>query len=143
MFADLGARCLALLDDQPSWATDADRAGHWDSNQSLNGLIQPDHHPRPELDPDRLMIGAPLAIPAMLLVRRFHRHGKAVARAAGERVLRAAVQPGFLVAPLRVGSALLIMLIARMPDRCRRLLAGVRAAIAPITVFAVFAAVSC
>jgi len=86
------------------------------------------------------MIGAALAIPAMLLVRRFHRHGKAVA------ALLVSAFFGLLFSPVSWSHhyvwvvPLLIMLIARMPDPLPEgFWRVVRAAIAPITVFAVFA----
>src|SRR5439155_19960650 len=51
----------------------------WDGNQSLTGLISRITLNDSSSTKIALTIGAAMAIPALLLVRRFHRHNKAVA----------------------------------------------------------------
>jgi alpha-1,2-mannosyltransferase len=115
---------------------------YWDGNQSLNGLINRITINDPSSTKIALMIGAVVAIPAMLLVRRFYRHDKAVA------ALMVSAFFGLLFSPVSWTHhyvwvvPLLIMLIARMPDPLPQGFWRVaRTAVAPISVFAVF--VSC
>jgi alpha-1,2-mannosyltransferase len=115
---------------------------YWNGNQSLTGLISRITLVDPNSTKIALAIGAVLAIPAMLLVRRFYRHGRMLT------ALLVSAFFGLLLSPVSWTHhyvwviPLMIMLIARMPDP---LPAGfwrvARAAVAPILVFAVF--VSC
>jgi alpha-1,2-mannosyltransferase len=114
----------------------------WNGNQSLNGLINRITDLDPSSTKIALAIGALLAIPAMLLVRRFHRHGRAVT------ALLVSAFFGLLFSPVTWSHhyvwvvPLLIMLIARMPDPLPQGFWKIaRTAVAPLTVFAVF--VSC
>jgi alpha-1,2-mannosyltransferase len=115
---------------------------YWNGNQSLNGLINRITILDPSSTKIALAIGAVLAIPAMLLVRRFHRRGRAVT------ALLVSAFFGLLFSPVTWTHhyvwvvPLLIMLIARMPDPLPQGFWRVaRAAVAPLLVFAVF--VSC
>ncbi|CAM3621287.1 glycosyltransferase 87 family protein [Kibdelosporangium persicum] len=115
---------------------------YWNGNQSLNGLINRITLLDPNSTKIALAIGALLAIPAMLLVRRFHRHGRAVT------ALLVSAFFGLLFSPVTWTHhyvwvvPLLIMLIARMPDPLPQGVARIaRAAVAPLAVFVVF--VSC
>ncbi|ALG13628.1 hypothetical protein AOZ06_48285 [Kibdelosporangium phytohabitans] len=114
----------------------------WNGNQSLNGLINRITVLDPNSTKIALAIGALLAIPAMLLVRRFHRHNRAVT------ALLVSAFFGLLFSPVTWTHhyvwvvPLLVMLIARMPDPLPQGFWRVtRAAVAPLAVFAVF--VSC
>ncbi|MCE7006028.1 glycosyltransferase 87 family protein [Kibdelosporangium philippinense] len=115
---------------------------YWNGNQSLTGLVNRITLLDPSSTKIAIMIGAVLAIPAMLLVRRFHRHGRAVT------ALLVSAFFGLLFSPITWTHhyvwvvPLLLMLIARMPDPLPHGFWRVtRAAVAPLTVFAVF--VSC
>jgi alpha-1,2-mannosyltransferase len=115
---------------------------YWNGNQSLNGLINRITLLDPSSTKVALIIGAAVAIPAMLMVRRFHRHGRAVA------ALMVSAFFGLFFSPVSWTHhyvwvvPLLIMLIARMPDPLPQgFWPVVRAAVSPLCVFAVF--VSC
>jgi alpha-1,2-mannosyltransferase len=115
---------------------------YWNGNQSLNGLINRITLLDPSSTKVALIIGAVVAIPAMLMVRRFHRHGRAVA------ALMVSAFFGLFFSPVSWTHhyvwvvPLLIMLIARMPDPLPQgFWPVVRAAVSPLCVFAVF--VSC
>lgn len=115
---------------------------YWNGNQSLNGLINRITLLDPSSTKIAIAIGAVLAIPAMLLVRRFHRHGRAVT------ALLVSAFFGLLFSPITWTHhyvwvvPLLIMLIARMPDPLPEGFWRIaRAAVAPLAVFVVF--VSC
>jgi alpha-1,2-mannosyltransferase len=115
---------------------------YWNGNQSLNGLINRITLLDPSSTKIALAIGAVLAIPAMLLVRRFHRHGRPLT------ALLVSAFFGLLFSPVSWTHhyvwviPLLIMLIARMPDPLPEGFWKVlRTAVAPVVVFAVF--VSC
>lgn len=112
----------------------------WDGNQSLTGLVSRLTNNDPSSSKIAILIGVALAIPAFLLVRRFYRHGKAVA------ALMVTAFFGLLFSPISWTHhfvwvvPLLVMLLARMPDP---LPAGfwkvTRTAVTPIVVFVVFA----
>ncbi|MEV4319306.1 glycosyltransferase 87 family protein [Actinocrispum sp. NPDC049592] len=115
---------------------------YWNGNQSLNGLINRITLLDPSSTKIALLIGAVVAIPAALMVRRFHRHGRAVA------ALMVSAFFGLFFSPVSWTHhyvwvvPLLIMLIARMPDPLPQGFWPVlRAAVSPLIVFAVF--VSC
>lgn len=115
---------------------------YWNGNQSLTGLVYRITLADPSSSKIAIVIGAILAIPAALLVRRFHRHNMAVA------ALMVTAFFGLMVSPISWTHhyvwvvPLLVMLVARMPDPLPQ--GGwriARAGIAPLLVFAVF--VSC
>jgi alpha-1,2-mannosyltransferase len=114
----------------------------WDGNQSLNGLINRITLVDPSSTKIALGIGAVLAIPAMLLVRRFHRHGRAVTALMVSAFFALLFSPVSWTHHYVWVVPLLIMLIARMPDPLPQGFWRItRAAVAPLCVFAVF--VSC
>ena len=109
-FALLQALIFVIIphDFRQFWSvavTDPERTGptFWAGNQSLNGLMLRLTDLAPWALAAAICVGALLAVPAVYLVRRFHRAGQPLPALLVYRVLRAAAQPGHLVAPLRVG----------------------------------------
>jgi alpha-1,2-mannosyltransferase len=112
----------------------------WDGNQSLTGLVSRLTNNDPSSSKIAILIGVVIAIPAVLLVHRFYRHGKAVA------ALMVTTFFGLLFSPISWThhyvwvAPLLAMLVARMPDPLPDgFWKVVRAAVTPIVVFVVFA----
>lgn len=115
---------------------------YWNGNQSLTGLLSRITLADPSSAKIAILVGAVLAIPAALLVRRFHRHNMAVA------ALMVSAFFGLMVSPISWTHhyvwvvPLLVMLVARMPDPLPQGIKRIaRAGIAPLLVFLVF--VSC
>lgn len=121
--------------------TDPGRTGptFWAGNQSLNGLVLRLSDLAPWALTAAIVIGALLAIPAVLLVRRYHRAGQPLT------ALLVTAFFGVLLSPVSWSHhyvwvvPLVVLLLARLPDRLPKGWARVRALSGVSAVVLVFA----